>query len=101
MCRKRSVEVDRSVSIRYDIFMSTITVDIPDPVYRDFQDYAKRLDRPAAELVREAMELYREQKIAPKHRRLSDMPTVSVGEILKPLGPDDDLLGEMLEGRFE
>jgi hypothetical protein len=81
--------------------MNTISVDVPDPVYRDFQDYAKRVDRPAAELVREAMELYREQKIVPKRRSLLDMPTVFVGEILKPLGPDDDLLGEMLEGRFE
>lgn len=28
-----------------------------------------------------------------------DVPTFSVGEILKPLSPDDDILGEMLEGR--
>ena len=81
--------------------MSTITVDIPGPVYRDFQDYAKRVDRTAPELVREAIELYRDLKIGRKRRSLLDMPTVSVGEILKPLGPDDDLLGEMLEGRFE
>jgi len=81
--------------------MNTITVDVPDPVYRDFQDYAKRVDRPAVELFREAMELYREQKIVPKRMNVLDIPTFSVGKILKPLGPDDDLLGEMLEGTIE
>ena len=81
--------------------MSTITIDLPDPVYRDFQDYAKRVDRPASELFREAMELYREQKIAPKRMNVLDIPTYSVGKVLKPLGPDDDLLGEMLEGSIE
>ncbi len=29
-----------------------------------------------------------------------DIPTFSFGEILRPLSSDDDLLGEMLEGRF-
>jgi hypothetical protein len=28
-----------------------------------------------------------------------DVPTVSVGAALRPLASDDDLLGEMLEGR--
>ncbi len=81
--------------------MNTISVDVPDALYRDFQDYAKRVDRPACELIREAMEFYRDLKIGRKNMSLLDMPSFSVGKILKPLGPDDDLLGEMLEGRFE
>lgn len=28
-----------------------------------------------------------------------DIPTFSVGAVLKPLSPDDDILGEMLEDR--
>jgi hypothetical protein len=28
-----------------------------------------------------------------------DIPTVSIGAVLRPLTSDDDLLGEMLEGR--
>jgi hypothetical protein len=32
---------------------------------------------------------------------LLDIPPVSVGAILKPLTSDDDLLGEMLEGRLD
>lgn len=30
---------------------------------------------------------------------IRDIEPVSVGKILRPLSPDDDLLGEMLEGR--
>ena len=28
-----------------------------------------------------------------------DVPPVSMGKMMRPLGPDDDLLEEMLEGR--
>ncbi len=39
----------------------------------------------------------------PTERRQShsilDIPTVRVGAVLRPLTSDDDLLGEMLEGR--
>jgi hypothetical protein len=31
---------------------------------------------------------------------IMDIPPVSIGAILHPLTSDDDLLGEMLEGRF-
>jgi len=31
--------------------------------------------------------------------RILDIPTVSLGAMLKPLSPEDDLLGEMLEDR--
>lgn len=36
----------------------------------------------------------------PSKHSVLDIPTVSVGEILQPLTRDDDLLGEMLEGRM-
>jgi hypothetical protein len=29
-----------------------------------------------------------------------DIPAVSVGRIIQPFSPEDDLLGEMLEGRM-
>ena len=32
-------------------------------------------------------------------RNVLDIAPVSVGEVLRPLSPDDDLLDEMLEGR--
>jgi Arc/MetJ-type ribon-helix-helix transcriptional regulator len=75
--------------------MNTITVDVPDPLYRDFQDYAERVGRTVSDLIREAMELYRDQRIACRGMDGRDIPTYSVGKVLKPLSPDDDLLGEM------
>jgi hypothetical protein len=35
-----------------------------------------------------------------KTHGILDIPTVSVGSVLRPLTADDDLLGEMLEGRL-
>lgn len=34
-------------------------------------------------------------------RSVLDIPTVSVGRILRPFPASDDLLGEMLEGRID
>ena len=34
-----------------------------------------------------------------KGHSILDIPPVSMGKMLRPLGPDDDLLEEMLEGR--
>jgi len=36
----------------------------------------------------------------PAKQSVLDIPAVSVGEILKPLTREDDLLDEMLEGRM-
>ena len=41
--------------------MKTITVNVSEPVYEEFREYAKKADRKASELIREAMELYRQQ----------------------------------------
>jgi len=40
-----------------------------------------------------------EKQALPGHSVL-DIPAVSIGEILKPFSSDDDILGEMLEGRL-
>ena len=81
--------------------MASITTELSQPVYRDLQDYAKRVARDEADLIREAVELYHDQKIQPRRLNLSEMPSFSVNKILKPLGPGDELLGEMLEGSIE
>ena len=39
------------------------------------------------------------ESLAPGRHSILDIPPVSVGEVLRPLAADDDLLGEMLEGR--
>ena len=76
--------------------MKTITVNVSEHVYRDFQDYARQQDRPTSELIREAMAVYRDQRIRPR-RSLRDLKPVSLGQVLQPLTADDDLLGEMLD----
>lgn len=36
---------------------------------------------------------------AQRSHSILDIPTISVGAVVRPLTSDDDLLGEMLEGR--
>ena len=75
--------------------MKTITINVSEPVYREFQAYAKAHDRTASELVRQAMEEFR-TRLRPSGS-LRDVWPVSVGKVLRPLVPGEDLLGEMLD----
>lgn len=76
--------------------MKTITVNVSEPVYREFQSFAKQHDRKASELIREAMEAYRHAYMK-RTMSLREQRPASVGGAIKPLGPDDDLLGEMID----
>lgn len=75
--------------------MKTITVNVSEPVYADFQQHARKMDRKASELIREAMELYRQVHMQ-RSSSLRDRRPVSVGGPILPLTADDDLLGDML-----
>ena len=75
--------------------MKTITINVSEPVYREFQLYAKAHDRTASELVRQAMEEYRQAHLQ-SGASLQEVQPVSVGKVLRPLAQGDDLLGEML-----
>ena len=77
--------------------MKTITINVSEPVYSDFREYARRQDRPTSELIREAMTLYRDQRIRPRGS-LRDLTPLALGEVLRPLTVEDDLLDEMLGG---
>ena len=76
--------------------MKTITINASEPVYRDFQRFAKARDRTVSELIRDAMEEFRERRI-PRSATLADLNPVSVGRVLAPLRIGDDLLEEMLD----
>ena len=76
--------------------MKTITVNVSEPVYQDFVEYARRRDRTASELIREAMEAYRNSHIRPRPS-LKDLRPLSLGKVRKPVGREDDVLGEMLD----
>lgn len=76
--------------------MKAITVNVSEPVYREYQEFAKKVDRKASELIREAMEEYRQ---AHMHRgaSLRDRRPVSVGGAIEAITGGDDLLEEMLD----
>jgi hypothetical protein len=76
--------------------MKTITINVSEPVYEEFQRFAKHSGRTTSELIREAMETYRRQHLSPR-RDLSGFRPRSVGRVLRPLSADDDLLAEMLD----
>jgi len=76
--------------------MKTITVNVSEPIYREFQEYARKHDRTTAELIREAMEAYR-QRWAPRRGSLRELPALDLGGVRRPLESSDDLLEEMLE----
>lgn len=77
--------------------MKTISLNVSEAVYADFQRYAKEQDRPASELLREAMEAYRRAHIRPLRSLRDQAPPASVGGILKPWSGRGDLLDDMLE----
>jgi hypothetical protein len=80
--------------------MKTITVHVSEPVYREFQEFAKRTDRKTSELIRDAMELYRQQKIRrTATHSVRDIPTMSVGKILKPWTSRAEMLEDFFDDR--
>ena len=81
--------------------MKTVNLDIPEATFRDFERLGKEAQREPAELMREALERYRTERIAPlaKAGRQSvlDHEPMSVGAILKPWTSR----AEMLEDFFD
>ncbi|RPJ56777.1 MAG: ribbon-helix-helix protein, CopG family [Acidobacteria bacterium] len=56
--------------------MKVISVYVSENTYAKFKEYAEAQDRPVAELIREAMELYRSSRIQPR-RQLTVLPTTA------------------------
>lgn len=76
--------------------MKTITINVSESVYRDIQEYARSVDRSTSELIREAMQEYRDARVRPRSSVL-ELEPLDLGEVRSLIGPDDDLLGEMLD----
>jgi Ribbon-helix-helix protein, copG family len=96
--RCRMLTICGTVSIQYHHCMKTITVNVSEPVYEEFKRAAKHSGRTTSELIREAMESYRRQHLAPRSDLTGFRPR-SLGLVLRPLSGDDDLLDEMLGNR--
>lgn len=76
--------------------MKAITIHVSEPVYREFQTLARRLDRTASELIRESMEQYLRQRGNQERRSLLDIRPLSLG-IRKSWRSRQDLVGDMLD----
>jgi hypothetical protein len=75
--------------------MKTISINVSEPVYREYQERARQLDRPTAELIREAMEAYRERWRG-QPTSLRELAPLSLGKVKRPLEVGD-LLSEMID----
>ena len=75
--------------------MKPITINVSEPVYRAFQEFAQRKDRTTSELIRQAMEEFCQHHMVRKTTLRSRKPQ-SVGGPIRPVTPQDDLLEEML-----
>lgn len=76
--------------------MKTITVNVSEPVYEEFQSFAAKVDRKTSELIREAMEEYRQEHMQ-RLTSLRNRRPACVGGPIEPITSDDDILGEMLD----
>ena len=74
--------------------MKAITINVSEPVYREFQRYASALDRTTSELIREAMEDYLDEKLK-RRASLKDLEPVSLGKLPSDTTTRGDLLAEM------
>ena len=74
--------------------MKTISLNVSDPTYRVFQAESERRDRPAAELIREAMEDYVRMRFSAR-LSLADIKPVSLGKPLAPIDWSEDVFEEM------
>ena len=76
--------------------MKTITINVSEPVYQEFRQFATNQGRTTSELIREAMALYREERMI-RRGNIRDLQPLSLGRVIKPLKRKDDLLAEMLD----
>lgn len=80
--------------------MTTIQVQIPDATFRDLADFAKQTDREPEVVIREALELYRQQRIRrPAMHSIRDIKTVSIGKILRPWNSRAEMLDDFFDDR--
>ncbi len=74
--------------------VKAITINVSEPVYREFKQFAAEHDRTTSELIREAMEDFLDQKLKPG-TTLGDLAPVSLGRVLRSTTTRGDLLAEM------
>ena len=94
--RRYEISIDAPSSENILEYMKTITVNVSDPIYRDFTVYAKQVGNSASVLIGRAREYYH-QRFFLRKTTLRNRTPASVGGIVQPIGQEVDLLGEMLD----
>ncbi len=78
--------------------MKPITVNISEPIYRRFLEEARKRDKKAAELIREAMEFYLEERLR-KSADLDSWTPLSLGAVREDW-KDGSFRDELLSQRY-
>jgi hypothetical protein len=77
--------------------MRTISLSVSESDYATFQRAAREQDRPAAELIREAMALYREVKLEAR-TPLADLPSLAGHRLVTELPSRAETYDEAFAG---
>lgn len=72
--------------------MKVVTIHLEESVYSEFQTLARKSKRTASELIREAMDLYRQKVKKNTHSLLDPPPPASVGGFLQPWSDRSEML---------
>ena len=72
--------------------MKAVTLHLDESVYSDFQSLARKSKRTASDLIREAMQVYRDRYKKNTHSLAEAPPPASVGVAFKPLTTREDML---------
>lgn len=82
--------------------MTKVTFEVPDAIYRAVEEFASKTDRKPAEILREAVEIYRQEHIgtvSPTHSVLDIKPALVTGVILQPWTSRSELLENFFDDR--
>lgn len=75
--------------------MKAITINVSDAIYSDFTRESKKMNRSAADLIRQAMNEFHGKHLLGRTSLRNRHPASSGGTV-QPLTGNDDILGEML-----
>ena len=76
--------------------MKTVSIEIPESLYAEYEDYAQRRNTNVADVIRMALELHRARLRKGTHS-IRDIKPVSMGKILKPWASRAELLEDFFD----
>lgn len=77
--------------------MKAVTIHLEESVYSEFQTLARKTKRSASELIREAMEMYRQKSKNHAHSLADSPPPASVEAILEPWSNRSEMLDNFFD----